>query len=158
MSEDRIVIKKHGMPASTLYVQNLAEQEASIIRRIEQLLDGFERRRDVPTAWQGQQLASAIAYIADGLHTLAICELEILDEERALPDRQRAASSSLNENTAEPHGMIPIAVLRQQLVGLDRPSAPVSADGAMVGSADGAMVGSADGATIRAQATPGDPS
>jgi hypothetical protein len=114
------MIKKHGMPASALYVQSRAEQQSAIIGKIARLLASFERHREQPTIWQGHQLASAIAYMADDLPTLALCELEVLEE-------QLAAPNSLSTAIADARSPIPLSALRAQLTTLSQPQPPLTA-------------------------------
>lgn len=109
------MIKKHGMPPSTLYVQSITEQHNSLAGKVSRALGDFEKRRVNPNAWQSNQLNYAIDYIADGLYGLATCELDALEEQRQILVKNIDGSSVSITDLATGQPPITIFQLRQKL-------------------------------------------
>jgi hypothetical protein len=112
------MIKKHGMPPSALYVQSVTEQHNSLAGKVGRAIGEFEKRRVSPDAWQSNQLNYAIDYIADGLYSLAICELDALEEQRQMVDKDIDGSYTSKADFVA--GLPPISIfqLRQKLQNL----------------------------------------
>jgi len=125
------VIKKHGMPASALYVRSVAEQHDAVVGKIRHLLGDFETCRGVPTAWQSHQLNNAMEFVVDGLYTLATCELEVLEEQLARHGKRIHPSSDPSPSDGNSPEPISMSLLREKLATLKgrRPAAPATGTG-----------------------------
>lgn len=116
--------RKPALRASELHLQSIAEEHAALIARVAALIGTFERRNLPLTAGQSRQLNHALDCIADGLFSLAACELEDFVPRRRHIDfasgnfRQMAASASGESETkadSPQETPISLAALRRKL-------------------------------------------
>lgn len=68
--------KKSTLRVSELYLRSIAEEHAVLINKAAALIGNFERRKIPLTAAQSRQLNHALDCIAEGLFSLAACELD----------------------------------------------------------------------------------
>lgn len=68
--------KKPTLRVSEVHLQSIAEEHAALIERAAALIGNFERRKIALTAGQSRQLDHALDCIAEGLFSLAACELD----------------------------------------------------------------------------------
>ncbi|MET1027805.1 MAG: hypothetical protein ABWY00_11595 [Dongiaceae bacterium] len=117
-------MKKPSLRPSNLHLQSVAEEKASLAVKVHHLLTHFERRRTRPSAWQGRQLDHALDCIADGLFSLAVCELEALTEHQR-PAAQHAITADRGRaaDTDQPRGRpaVTLSSLRRKLHKLSQP-------------------------------------
>lgn len=127
-------MKKPSLKPSSLHIQSIAEEKASLTIKVHHLLNHFERRRTHPSTWQGQQLDHALDCIADGLFSLANCELDALTEPRQAlkraslngynkPSATVPADRSTDPDAHRPDGKpaVTLSTLRRKLQKLSQP-------------------------------------